>query len=246
VINFKHVLVVLSVIAPTIFLSSGAAEATGLYSGTVDGIFTNPKLFGNTYVDGILIFRNDKRTAVYTGFGTNSITWGDTTPGLLGPNEISFQGKAFSNIAADTPFDIGTITYLNGVTKTGNTLIFGGTLLLSTGGVADVLSVDIKFLNTGFTKTHSVAAPDNADFVTFSDLANTSFNILEQNTATAEVFGMIVGDPQLTLTSIQLISDGTTGFIGNGTPNPVPEPASLLLLSVGLVGLGVLRRRSLP
>jgi hypothetical protein len=94
-------------------------------------------------------------------------------------------------------------------------------------------------LNTG-------TAAQNADWVgPFNTNAGTppSFNVYEGATATAELFGIITGDPMVELTKLVLNpGQDAFAFIGNGQPL-VPEPATLSLLGSGLLGLAMARWR---
>jgi hypothetical protein len=78
----------------------------------------------------------------------------------------------------------------------------------------------------------------------FSGLANKSFNVFEGVTAIAGLDGFIVGDPTLHLTDMTILpGQSQNGFIGNSPPLPVPEPASIALLSTALATFAIARRR---
>jgi len=219
---------------------AGAASASGLFSGSVTGIFENPVLAGSLIaVDGSLTPFDNTATAVTTGFGTSHVTWGNSTTGAVPPfSQLIFLGDSFSNVAAGDTFHLGTIIFTNGTSDL-DTLIFGAQLHMSTAGVTDD---HISNLNIVTTANTGLSLARDADFIGFSDFLST-FNVYESRTASIELFGRIVGDPQLTLDSIQISAvTAGDGFIGNGVGD-VPEPATWAMLLIGFGGLGAAMRR---
>ena len=225
-------------------------RANGIHSGSISGTFSNAVLSGVVIdLDGsTLIPVDNTTTAVDTGFGTNSITWG--TPD---PSSLSFTGKSFSGVAAGQVFDLGTITYFNG-NSFRETLIFGATLALTVnstqGGSIDPSVSSVDFLSTANHllpngQPNPTFKFQDADFLSFSAFPQT-FNVFENSTASAELFGMIVGDPQLVLTRIELSpGQSNNGFIGHGVPSIADSGGTLALMGVGLAALtafGIRRR----
>jgi len=238
--------------AIALFAGLLSVRANAIYTGSISGTFLNPVLQG-TVVDpltGNLTFLNNTTTAVYTGFGTNAITWGAPNP-ISGPSSLTFTGHSFSGIAPGQIFDLGTVTYFNG-NNFNDGFIFGATLTLAVNSTIGG-SVDPSVSTLAFRSTinHPPAQPpatdaQNADFVRFSAFPLT-FNIFEGHTASAELFGEIVGDPQLVLTGIELSpGQSNNGFVGHGVPGLVPESGSTLaLMAVGFAALtafGISRR----
>jgi hypothetical protein len=227
------------------------------YSGSITGVFTDPVLVGQDIEGGTLSEVYDQSTtALYSGFGTNSIIWGscqfegqDTCglePGQPYQNQMTFTGATFSSVPANTRFLLGTLTFANGTTCCGSE-IFGGTLALSAtvgGTTVDPFSAPFQIWTTSNDDT-DLLSPRNADFVYFPAIG-VSFDVLESQSATASIYGMIVGDPQLQATDIT--TTDPNGFIGNGVSDFLaPEPATLGLFATGLIGvvsLKKLRRRA--
>ncbi len=211
--------------------------AAELSTGSTTGVFTNPVLAGNfVLLDNTLLFADNTTSAVYNGFGTNAIQWGSsvTTP-ASGPDysSVVFVGANFSSEAPGVPFRLGTLTYTNGNSDS-PTAIFGGTLIITAhlaGGLgAPIDDSTDAFDITGTQNGHANAAQDS-DFLNFTNL-HLSFNVLEGKTASADVYGEIVGDPQLVLTG--LVATSEDGFIGNGTTDSVPEPGTFATLGASL------------
>jgi hypothetical protein len=84
----------------------------------------------------------------------------------------------------------------------------------------------------GFATTSNTGtAAQNADYITFSGLANTSFNVYEGATAIGGLDGFI---DALVLTGITVdASQAANGFVSNSPALPVPGP----LAGAGLPGL---------
>ncbi len=224
-------------------LAAGPAFATGTptYSGTVNGTFSNPILTGNVInTDGTPLFEDNTNTAFYVltplSPSNDTISWGSSsaTPPPPGFSFLNFQGASYTNEPVNTPFLLGTISYVNGSSDL-TTLIFGATLTMDLGNGIDIKTTAISIDTTANT---GLSAARDADFVSFSGLPNT-FNVVEGQQATADIYGEIVGDPTVTLTKIELDANSApgAGFIGNGVGG-VPEPAEWLMLLAGFFGLG--------
>lgn len=228
--------------ATALVLASAAAPAlaAGSYSGTVNGVFTDAVLTGTVVaIDYSPIPFDNTSTAVFSYFNPqlndSTVTWG-TNPGF---SFLNFQGASFSNVAADTDFLLGTISYVNGTSDL-PTLIFGARLTLDLGSGIDLKTSQISFVTTQNT---GLSPARDADFVCFSDFPQT-FNVYEDGFSIVNIYGRIVGDPTVQLSSIEIAPGFESGgFVGNGVGS-VPEPASwaMMLGGFGIAG-GSLRRR---
>ncbi|MCX6620978.1 MAG: choice-of-anchor K domain-containing protein [Acidobacteria bacterium] len=205
------------------------------FTGSTTGVWSDPVTAGN-YIDtsGGLIFRDDTLTSVHSGFGTNSIQWGanlNPLPAGIEPfSTLTFSGDQFL---------LGTLTYTNGTSTTG-TMLYGGTLHISATVSGVTIDQAINVAQVMTTLNTGISQRRDADFVYFTSLG-TSFDVFEGATASANVYGKILGDPYLSLS--KLTTSSPSAFIGSGAIDFVPEPGSWSLLGAGLIALGVLERR---
>jgi hypothetical protein len=229
------------------------AHASAFYSGQFVATWSNPVISG-TIIDaatGAPSPLDNSATAACSvsgcplgvGFtlGSTTLAWGISPQS----STLNFDGHFFVNVAQGAVFDMGRITYFNGTSQL-DSLIFGATLNLTfvpCGFCGNAPSVDPLHLSIPIVTTSNTGTDlQNADWVgPFGTPAPLSFNVLEGFSADAELYGMIVGDPQFQ--PLFLVTTDPNAFIGNGRPVGIPEPASLSLVLPGLLGL--IRRRKL-
>ena len=233
--------------------SAAGLDASAIYSGTVAGTWSDPVLTGSTiradtgaptFLDNTIDARcnlspclgppaDQPEPPPFLGYGADTVAWG-----ILDASFMTFTGAAFDSIPSDTDFKVGTITYRNATSGT-NRLIFAVTLRLvftmTLGDQVDPLDISVPITTTSNFGT----AEQNADFVgPFDTPAQLTFNVYEDATATADLYGRIVGDPQLS--PQYLLSTSPGGFIGTGLP--APEPGTLGLMGAALLGMAARRR----
>jgi protein with PEP-CTERM/exosortase system signal len=231
---------VLTLIALAPLCLTRFALGSSLYSGSISGVFTNPVFSGIVIdVNGNPFTLDETGTAVYSGMGSNLIHWGTGVPAT--GNSLEFDGATFSNVAAGQQFLLGTLTYFNGSVEHP---IFGATLTLSVSPSSLAISPAVAQGTFVSTVNGNLSPRQDADYLSF-DVFPVTFNVYEQHSATADIFGEIVGDPRLQINTIQLApGQGQNGFLGHGRPSSVPDTGSTFgLLSFALAALIVGARR---
>jgi len=260
----------------SVVIAAGEVHAAGIGIGdTLIGVFEPNSVSKQGFVLnspslGQVTFNDNSATAVSsivnstatTVIGTpplqttgSKLQWG--TDGFPIPPDENFSELIFfgSQIPAsfNDPFLVGRLTFRNG-TSLLSSLIFGATLSFYDNVVdADhFLGSDQVYITTTVNLGASVA--QDADYVNIcgnqSNICDKSLEAFEATQGgtgvTFDLYGTIVGDPQLFLTNVTLSPDQdplTSGLVGTQLA-VVPEPGSAGILAAALGLLGVFLRRT--
>jgi hypothetical protein len=200
--------------------------------GTTSGEFNNPS----------------PSTAITTGVGTNTFSWGSGDPGSL-----SFSGATFDT-APNTAFTLGQLTYHNGSISSGEASSVHFTTSIHFDNVPEK---DFDF-HTTFTIINTPNTGDpvaDADVVSIGNFGYT-FSVPEGGTSTVDLNAELLTnltlspgklstnaevsegpfdpDPIYSLKIIGLSNPTNGGFI-----SPVPEPAPLILFLLGSIVIAI-------
>jgi hypothetical protein len=213
----------------------GSASASTINITSITGFWQNPVGGLNTVVTSPLP-------------SSSAVTWGD---GILGHNSgyAFVAGPNITSVPEDISLFLGTFTHNNreipnGSAITAVDLVFGFT---SIGSVPDFVDATFTF-NHNETTNFAGAGSANDDIVTIvqpivnriinKDGVDYYFNLRGFSTDGGLTFGTVFRSPEGGNTPVNLYGILTTEPIP-----PIPEPASLLLMGTGLVGMVTAARR---
>lgn len=243
-------------LAATFFVGAGPLLATPV---SISGGFTGYDGIVQCSGAGSILNGVNIAPAGCTGFPSVSYDFA-TTPTInfytlaSDANLLQFTAAAPQEVTAvGEEFLLGTFTYMNGTwafpAPPVNEITVSFDLVLTTTSANPLfdnhtLSDSLTLFITRNTTTNNPA--QNADFFYFASFSSLGsvraferFDSPSNNTVTVDLYGKI---GSLTPTRFDNLQGG--GFLDPGiTATPVPEPATLSLLAIGLVGCGVRRLR---
>ncbi|MBB4153733.1 hypothetical protein GGQ80_001639 [Sphingomonas jinjuensis] len=187
-------------------------------------------------------------TAVYTGMGTNAITWGTATSGSQ-VNRLTFGANTPFSATLGQQFKIGSISYYNGTIENGTELTSVG-LNLAFNFADPAIGAFTKSFTLGLTSTPNTGTADqNADFVTFPSFNTTDTFTVNGQAYQFKLLGLtnVVGDGFLSSNASQfnVREGGNASADVFGILSAVPEPTTwaMMLVGFGMVGASARYRR---
>lgn len=224
-----------------LLLIFSGTTAHALTIGSASGTWANP------LTDGVTSFVGYSSASVGYGSGVeNQVLWGRSTGSYH--SALGFTGTGEQSFGLGEDFEIGQLRHLNFPTYVGSG-ISGVDLLLSLSFIDPAgFGGDRDFRFTIYNTPNTETGSPTDDFVYFPAFsAQQTYNVggiaytLELLGFGPDSLNLIteLGTPERGLNSTKLW--GRVTAVPNGAP--VPEPATMLLLGSGLLGLAMARKR---